>query len=450
MIDKASWNKNYLKMLILHLLIGFAVFYVKPLAAFYSLLILIVGVYSIIKNSDKNNEAIFWSSYIVAAEVFIRMSKYAVAHEFGKYAVIIFMFLGMYFKGVSKKGIPFAIFLVLLLPGIILGVTTLSLDIDYRKAIFFNILGPICLAVSAIFMAGKEFTFNDFEKLTRLMIYPLAAMLVYIFLYNPTMKEAITGTDSNSFTSGGFGPNQVSTILGLGMFLAFVRLLFFSKNPVLIVVNLALLFLFSYRGIITFSRGGVYTGLGMIIVLMILLYPLLSLKGRMTINMVTIFLGLFGVVIFAYSVSQSGGMILNRYKGQDALGREKASKFSGREEIAEAEWQSFLENPILGIGVGRGRDIREQESGIAINSHSEPTRMLAEHGAIGIINLIILLFTPLVSYLTNKQHIFLIPFLIFWLLTINHAAMRIAAPAFIYALTLLKVTIIEKPLVHRE
>jgi hypothetical protein len=30
-------------------------------------------------------------------------------------------------------------------------------------------------------------------------------------------------------------------------------------------------------------------------------------------------------------------------------------------------------------------------------------------------------------------------FLIFWLLTINHAAMRIAAPAFVYALSLLKV-----------
>jgi hypothetical protein len=31
------------------------------------------------------------------------------------------------------------------------------------------------------------------------------------------------------------------------------------------------------------------------------------------------------------------------------------------------------------------------------------------------------------------------PFLLFWFLTINHAAMRIAAPAFIYALSLLKV-----------
>ena len=33
----------------------------------------------------------------------------------------------------------------------------------------------------------------------------------------------------------------------------------------------------------------------------------------------------------------------------------------------------------------------------------------------------------------------LIPFFLFWFLTINHAALRIAAPAFIYALSLIKV-----------
>ena len=44
---------------------------------------------------------------------------------------------------------------------------------------------------------------------------------------------------------------------------------------------------------------------------------------------------------------------------------------------------------------------------------------------------------------------FLLCFLLFWLLTINHAAMRLAAPAFVYALSILKV-IHEKTPVYRQ
>ncbi len=113
----------------------------------------------------------------------------------------------------------------------------------------------------------------------------------------------------------------------------------------------------------------------------------------------------------------------------------------------------FLDNPIFGIGVGKNKEYREQTTGIEAASHNEISRMLAEHGSLGLFALLILLITPLVLYLNNKQNIFLFSFLIFWLLTINHAAMRLAAPAFIYALSLLKVkfeTEHEKPSLHRE
>ena len=60
-----------------------------------------------------------------------------------------------------------------------------------------------------------------------------------------------------------------------------------------------------------------------------------------------------------------------------------------------------------------------------------------------IFGLFILFFTPVILYLDNKQNVYLFCFLAFWLLTINHAAMRLAAPAFIYALSLLKVKISE-------
>ena len=65
--------------------------------------------------------------------------------------------------------------------------------------------------------------------------------------------------------------------------------------------------------------------------------------------------------------------------------------------------------------------------------------MLAEHGTLGILGLIILIFTPLLVFFENKFNMYLLCFVAFWILTINHAAMRLAAPAFVYSLSLLNV-----------
>ena len=136
-------------------------------------------------------------------------------------------------------------------------------------------------------------------------------------------------------------------------------------------------------------------------------------------------------------------MIENRYANKDARGREKTDRLGGRETIAKTELQMFKDNPIWGIGVGKNKEYREEMTGIVAASHNEITRLLAEHGMFGIAALLILGITPLFLYLGNKQNLFVVPFLIFWLLTINHAAMRLAAPAFVYALALLKVQFVD-------
>lgn len=50
-------------------------------------------------------------------------------------------------------------------------------------------------------------------------------------------------TSSNYETSGGFGPNQVATILGLGMFVFISRLIYFSNSKLLFIVNLIIAFI---------------------------------------------------------------------------------------------------------------------------------------------------------------------------------------------------------------
>ncbi|MNR30841.1 hypothetical protein D3C85_1483140 [compost metagenome] len=107
----------------------------------------------------------------------------------------------------------------------------------------------------------------------------------------------------------------------------------------------------------------------------------------------------------------------------------------------DTEIKLFLDNPVVGIGAGMGKELRKESFGLEVASHNEITRMLSEHGLFGIFGLLILLLTPLALYINNRQHLYFLSFYVFWLLTINHAAMRIAAPAFIYALTLLSVQV---------
>lgn len=434
-------HKNYFLVLwLLHLAFGFIIYNFKAISFAYSAAIIIIGTYQIINNKNKNNEVLFWAGYVVAAEVFLRMAKGNIGNEFGKYCVIIFSLLGIYFNGFSKRALVYILFLIFLIPGAIYGAFQLGLEFNVRKAIVFNLLGAISLGISSIYFIDKQFTIKDINKLTQYMLLPLSAMTIYVLLYNPSIREVITGTDSNAATSGGFGPNQVSTVFGLAMFLAFARFLLFSKTLFWQVFHLILLTIFTFRGFITFSRGGVITGIVMIVSLVLFTYPKINIKGKAKIGLTAIILAFLGLSIFIYGINQSGGMLLNRYKGEDALGRTKSSKFSGREELAETEISMFLNNPITGIGVGKSKESRIELLGLQTASHSEITRMLSEHGLLGVIDLIILFVMPFFVYFASeKNNIFLLSFFLFWLLTINHAAMRIAAPAFIYSLSLLRI-----------
>ncbi|HSD07099.1 O-antigen ligase family protein, partial [Flavobacterium sp.] len=360
-----------------------------------------------------------------------------------KYSVLIFMFLGMIYSGFSKNAFLYWLFLLLLIPGIIVATLTFDLNTDVRKAIAFNLSGPVCLGFSAIYCYQRKISFDRLLDVITAFSMPLISILVYLFLYTPSVRDVVTGTTSNFETSGGFGPNQVSTILGLGVFVFFVQMVFNSKSKLLQVINAGLVMFFAFRGIVTFSRGGIMTAIAMIFILLTVMYFQTNGKTRPKIGMIIMLSLLAGLGVWSYSSLQTNGLINKRYANQDARGREKKSKLSGREDLIASELQMFLDNPILGVGVGRNKEIREKETGIISASHNEITRMLAEHGSLGLTDLLILVLTPIVLFIVDRRNIFALSFLVFWLLTINHAAMRLAAPAFVYALSLLKVYIVE-------
>jgi hypothetical protein len=436
----------YLNLILFHAGLGFVIFLMPFLSILYGYAILILGSLYIIKNKNKNNEALMAAAYVVGSEVFLRMTGGNPSYEISKYSVMGFLFIGVIYTGLSKNATPYWLFLLILIPSVILSTAVLNFDTNMRTAIAFNISGPVCLGISSIYTYRRKISLDEMNSIILSMGLPIISCAIYLIFYTPNLQDVITSTQSNFETSGGFGPNQVATILGLGMFIFFSRIIVASETKFSLILNFIIASTIGYRGIITFSRGGMITGLIMIISLVVFLYYKANGNGRLKLNVILLLIVGAMFLVWTYSSVQTNGLIDKRYANQDAAGRKKQSNFTGREEVAQSELNMFLDNPIFGVGVGKGSEVREEKTGNKVASHDEITRMIAEHGTFGIIGLLILFFTPLILYLENKFNLYLLCFFVFWLLTINHAAMRIAAPAFVYSLALLNVNFGKVPI----
>lgn len=438
-MKNVSLSYNYL--LILHAAIALVLFAVPFLSKIYALLIPVLGFFLVYRTKNKNNEVILVSAYLIGVEVLLRMTGGNLNNEFVKVTVIFFMLLGMIYSNFSSNAFVYFFFLILLIPGILITATVLDGSVDVKKSLVFNLSGPVCLAVCSIYMFKRKILFSDLQNVLMSMGLPIVSTTFYLFLYNPSVRDVVTGTQSNFETSGGFGPNQVSTVLGLGIFIFFTQLVLFSKSNKMMILNGGLLIFITYRGIVTFSRGGIITAVVMIVFLLLLLYSFSNARGKKKFVLVFALTGLIAVGVWTYSSLQTKGLIEKRYSNQDARGRQKKDRLGGREQIMNEELKIFMDNPVLGVGAGMGKQIRKETFGEEVASHNEVTRMLSEHGLFGILGLLIIFVTPLILYINNRQHLYFFSFFIFWLLTINHAAMRTAAPAFVYALSLLFVQV---------
>lgn len=453
MIYKISAIKkdNYLVLVLLHIAIGFVIYFYEPIASlyFYFLLVYFMGRIIVLPAHKKTHEILLGCAYFAGAEVFFRMTKSGLAYESSKYLVIVFIIMGMFFKGISGKGYPYFFYLIAMVPAVLVASITLSFDANFRTNVAFVLSGPVCLGVAALFCYDRKVSSSQLLEIIMYLGLPVIAMTTYIFLYNPSIKDALSGTASNAAASGGFGPNQVSTALGLGMIALVVR--FFLKSPTLFLklINVSILGAMTFRAIVTFSRGGVIAA---IIVIVAFLFTLFlrgntNQKGQLLGSMALFVVAV--MVTWTISSNQTYGLIDKRYANEDALGRDKEDITTGRLDLFQEELDGFLSSPFLGLGASRIKDIRVEESGRQLPSHNEIGRLLSEHGFLGILIILILVLKPLIYRANNKGNICFFAFFCFWFATINHSAMRIAAPAFIYALCLLNVTN-EKTVIHRQ
>jgi len=432
-----------LVLALIHLVLG-ALFLSGLIAKAYPLLILFFGVLYIIRNKNENNEAIYWSAYLVGAEVMLRMAGGMIFYELPKYAVLIFLFVGLVVEKRSHHvSLSYIIYILLLLIGI--AFVDIPFSESIRKAIAFNLSGPILLGVSAIYFYRRPLQLSAFMDMLFYMALPIISMVSLLYFKTPDISDIRFGGEASFEASGGYGPNQVSTILGVGVFIVAVHLLLKRRIFALFSIDMFLFTYLIYRGLLTFSRGGMVTAF--LAIALFTYYYIISRENKI-LNLAK-YLGvvaLFGVALFMYTSNATDGMLENRYANKTAAGNTRSDITTGRAALFVSQIGAFLEHPFFGLGVGGGKYYRMDELDIQAASHSEMGRLISEHGLVGIVALMILLVVP-IRHMFKQPYLaraFLGAFLIFWFLTINHSAMRIAFPGFIYGLSVAVIVFNEK------
>lgn len=428
---------------------AFGIYLFRPISFLLTNGILLLWLIYILQNKNKNNEALMAAAYVAGSEVYFRMTDGMIFYETGKYMIIIFLLVGMFFKGTSSKTVPYWLFILMMVPGILVSAINISYGAEFRKLVAFNLSGPVCLGIVAVYCYYKKIKKSDFEKVILMLLLPLISNMFYLYLYTPSLKESLINVSANYSATGGYGPNQISTIFGMGFFLISTRL-FLVKDKLVNLIDFILLGLMGYRAVVTFSRGGVFTGIICISTFLIFYYYKMDRRSRSAVFRKILFIGAVGLGVWTFSLVKTYGLIGNRYTNKDASGRLKDDITTGRSELIETELHAFINHPLLGIGVGKGKEYREEQLGIEIATHNEISRMLSEQGLLGLISLLILIFVPVVFWFKFENNYYFLAFLAFWFLTINHSAMRIALPAFVYGLALLYIVDDKKDPVYRK
>lgn len=429
-------------VVVFHFLLGMAAGVFPVFVFYWVIFVFLIGVYFGLTRS------ITWPAYIFATylsgiELLGRMSASGLPHEFIKYAVTFILVIALTLQR-KDTPMPFFIFALLLVPGIFL-TDGGSLE-ETRQMISANLSGPICLAVSVIYFYNRPFDNNAIRKLFLNILYPLAAIVGYLVIKTPDFNEIEFGFQSN-FETSIYGPNQMSSILGLGIMIIglsyFLNIRLFGSY----LLTLTYLGMLLFRGLLTFSRGGMITPA----ILLTIVFIYISWKaGGLNRNTARIlFAGIIVVLaaITAFNLTNrlTDNALYNRYRGvKNGKQIENIDRLtSGRTMIVYLDWQIFKDNPILGVGVGMGKYFRAQYGYyVEVIAHNEFSRLLAEHGVPGIAALLILLFSPVTRFFSNRntyERVMIISYTGFCFVFMTHAATRIAAPCFLYGLAFIRI-----------
>ena len=428
-------NKRFYALSILHFIMGIIISSRKDLATIWGLAIFFYGFLYIIRYGNRNDEASFFASYLVGIEVALRAVGASLLWEYGKYSTIFLLVTGMVVENIKflRLNTLSVVYIASLLPSIAILPEVKTRYI--RMMVSGNLSGPLCLFISFIYFRQRKFKEENILNVFKCLSLPIITLIGLIFVRAPSIEDISFSSEANFQLSAGFGPNQVSTLLGLPLviisILKICNLKFYPKP----IFDYAFVSISLGLALLTFARGGVIAPVFTIT----FLYFISGRLKRHRINYKTVFyLVLLLGGLYYFSSNFTAGMLDQRYLNLATIANQGDGTVSGRAKIMVLDFEIFKDNFLMGVGPGGGHHQRLVYGyGSAVASHSEFTRMLAEHGLFGLISLISILLLFYIEYKKRVDYnrIFLAGMSLFAILTMFHSAFRIALPGFVYGLS---------------
>ena len=215
--------------------------------------------------------------------------------------------------------------------------------------------------------------------------------------------------------------------------MAYFYMLDRGVSPPLRVLTLFIGMVFAAQSAMTFSRGGLYVAAGSAVAGSLFLVR----NKRSRIKLV---IGVALICTIGYYIVLPR---LDAFSEGKLSARFQSTKTTGRDQLAVAELEAWQENPFFGLGPGGAESYRHEllssSSTDLMASHTEYTRLLAEHGILGLNALLLLLLAGVSSLrrantIENKARI--ASFLAWSLLFMASNGMRLVAPSFMFGLGL--------------
>lgn len=358
--------------------------------------------------------------YIAGMEVVWRSAHAAIPWEFGKYSVSFLAIVAILRFGLLRRAskLPLIYFL-LLVPSIFV------MPAFDREDVAFNLSGPFSLAVLTMFMSTQNLDGKLFKRLLLSTLAPILGLAALATFSTVTADRLVFG-GSTKVTSAGIGPNQVSSVLGLGILLALFYVFTDRKSHRLRWFLLACCLWLGAQSALTFSRGGLATTVLALIAGAFFLLQDRYTRGAFLLRTLLI-VAISATLLYPALNAVTDGALGERFS---------STSLTGRDKIIEADLIAFREHPVLGVGPAGSKTYHARIFRWS-SAHTEYSRVLAEHGSAGLLALLVLLVMSARRALQSGSMVskaFAAAMTCWALLYMFHSAMRLAAPSLIFAL----------------
>ncbi len=406
--------------LLVHVPLGRAMEALSTISTIHALVVFAIGIIWALGGHE--DRVAVWGGYVAVCDVLWRMTHASVLWEFAKYSLVLVFAIAVFrSKRLRGTALPL-IYLGLLVPSSLLVVWVLGPSLGFN-AISFNLSGPLALAVAVWFFSRLTLSASSYATVLVAMVGPTLSVSTIVLSGALSTEEFEFQGASNFALSGGYGPNQVASVLALGAVVLLLLLVMTRGAVWQRVIFFFLMVGLAGQSALTFSRGGLLTAAGAVMAAVPFLAQTPGARRRLMVGGAAA-VGVTLLFVLPRMESFTEGALGARFENLNT---------TGRAEMAMADLTMWKENPILGVGVGMGATNLKRLVGYARSAHTEWTRLVAEHGVLGFgaaVCLVLMGWRAVAHGRRPLERGLAAAFVVWAFLFMFHAGMRIAAPSF--------------------